>query len=185
MSLHIPTILGSAREGRRSERVAYFIKNSLEDFGGIKTEIVDIRGFSFTRTIASMEEDEDAFRWRKIARNADAFFIVTPEYNHGYPGELKHLLDCAYDEYERKPVAFAGVSAGRGSGIRVVEALKLVSIELGMVPINESFYVGGVKESFSESGESLEGGRSDVGDVIEELVWFTSILSDNEGDNKK
>ena len=56
-------------------------------------------------------------------RRADGYIIVTPEYNHTYPGLLKHVLDLNYKEYLHKAVGVCGVSAGPFGGVRAIEAL--------------------------------------------------------------
>ena len=66
---------------------------------------------------------------------ADGLVIVAPEYNHGYPGILKHALDTNLKEYIHKPVGLCGVSAGGFGGTRVIESLLPVMRELGMVTI--------------------------------------------------
>ena len=70
---------------------------------------------------------------------ADGLIVVSPEYNHGYPGPLKEVLDSLYEEYEHKPIGICGAGGGLG-GSRAVEQLRLVAIELKLVPIREALY---------------------------------------------
>ena len=55
-------------------------------------------------------------RWAEKLDAADGYMIVTPEYNHGYPAELKNALDQVFPELNRKPVAFIGYGNTGGRG---------------------------------------------------------------------
>src|SRR3990167_11556083 len=133
-SLFIPLILGTAREGRRSERAARFVLEEIKKRDGIETELVDVRDFRLPAT-DDTGETEIAKKLSAITTRADGFIIVSPEYNHGYPGELKMMLDMSDGEYTRKPIAMCGVSAGTVGGARMMEQLRSVCIDLGAVPI--------------------------------------------------
>ncbi|MFY9484335.1 MAG: NADPH-dependent FMN reductase [Patescibacteria group bacterium] len=145
---NIPVILGTSREGRRSEAPARYLVDVLKK-RAIKTQLVDPRDYNCDPKLSSHDSDampKEFHDWQKIAQAADAFVIVAPEYNHGYPGVLKILLDELYEEYNYKPVAICGVSAGVLGGVRVVEQLRLVAIELKMVPIRQAVYFSNVKD---------------------------------------
>src|SRR3989339_310389 len=146
--MFIPVILGTAREGRQSEKVAQFVLEELRKTGN-KTELIDVKDFPFPATGAQIPHLKEL--QEKIIK-ADAYIIVSPEYNHGYPGELKQLLDSFYDEYARKPVGICGVSKRGFGGVRMIEQLRPVLIELGMIPIRESVYFKDVREIFDENG---------------------------------
>ena len=108
---------------------------------------------------------------------ADGLIIVVPEYNHGYPGELKLLLDSLFEEYEKKPVLLCGVSAGGWGGTRVVDHIKQVLIELKMVPTRSALYYPGVKKLFNEEGVILGEGHSErVAEALAELLWYAETL---------
>ena len=121
--MYIPVILGTAREGRQSEKVATFIYG-LAQKAGLETEIVDIREYRIAAT-DNTGNIPHAQKWREKIIRADGMIIVSPEYNHTYPGELKMFLDMLYKEYARKPVALCGVSNGPWGGTRGVQALRL------------------------------------------------------------
>ena len=127
---YIPIILGTAREGRRSKEVADFILDRITNF---ETEIIDVRDWAKS---ATKRYPEDQKELQEKIDKADGFIIVSPEYNSGYPGELKILLDSFLDEYAGKPVGIIGVSAGSFGGIRMIEKLRPVLVNLGMKPIS-------------------------------------------------
>src|SRR5207237_5820757 len=108
---------------------------------------------------------------------ADGLIIVAPEYNHGYPGMLKHALDSNLKEYIHKPVGLCGVSAGGFGGTRVVESLLPVMPELGLVTIFWDVNVSSVGKAFDASGQLLEEALPRrVGKFLGELVWMARVL---------
>lgn len=174
--LRIPIILGTGRESRFTEKAARFVVEIAKQTPGVFVELVDIRDFTlrFTDKDAAHAEVK---RWKDRVRSSDAFIIVAPEYNHGYPGELKVLLDAAYDEYARKPVAVAGVSDGGMGGARMVENLKPVLVEFQMAVVATSVYFSRVDELFDEKGSIRDPkyvGR--VQEMLAELVWWARAL---------
>jgi NAD(P)H-dependent FMN reductase len=172
--LYIPVVLGTAREGRRSDAVARFVHRVVVS-KGVKSDLVDVRDFPLRRTMRA--DTEPLLSWRSIADDADAFMIVAPEYNHGYPGELKLLLDSAYWEYVRKPVGIVGVSNGAFGAARMVEQLRLVAMALGMVPIREAVYFQNVAEVIGDDGEIDDRAYARrTGRLLDDLVWFAQAL---------
>src|ERR687885_3068263 len=120
--LYLPIILGTARQGRMSEHVARFVLSEMKKRPEIETELIDVRELKMSLQDAGQEMKDPDFG-TKMER-CDGIVIVTPEYNHGYPGLLKHALDMCLEEYIHKAVAICGVSAGavgggRGLGQRV------------------------------------------------------------------
>ncbi len=95
---------------------------------------------------------------RRLAQS-DAFVIVTPEYDHGYPAALKFLIDSIYDPWQAKPVAFVSYG-GISGGLRAVEQLRLVFAELHAVAIRDSVSFANVWAQFDADGELLEPARA-------------------------
>ncbi|PCI29267.1 NADPH-dependent FMN reductase [Candidatus Wolfebacteria bacterium] len=175
--LYIPVILGTAHEGRASEKAAKYLFDQLSKNDAVETELVDVRDFAFGHTIPSWEKSSDAEKWREKAQRADGFIIVTPEYNHGYPGELKILLDTAYDQYVKKPVLLCGVSAGGFGGVRVVQSLLPIVHELGLVATQETLNFPKINDAFDESGKPTDPKMDErVTEAFDELLWFTNAL---------
>lgn len=164
--MYIPIILGTAKEGRRSEAVARFLVGQTEK-AGIETEIIDVKEYPLSYTGQEVEGLEKA---REMMSRADGYIVVSPEYNHGYPGELKLFLDSFYKEYARKPVALCGVSAGGLGGSRMAEQLKLVCHELQLVVIHEVLYVSNAG-SFEEAVYQERAQK-----MIGELLWYVGAL---------
>lgn len=175
-TLFIPIILGTARQGRNSEKAAQFVCNELKKYKEIATEIIDPRDFRIEAT-DNTGQSEQAKRLSEKFSRADGFIVVSPEYNHGYPGELKMMLDMLYKEYARKPIGICGVSMGGLGGSRMVEQLRLVAIEFHMVPIREAVYFSGAQQLFDEQGNIKDDSYAPrINTLIGELLWYAKAL---------
>lgn len=152
----IPVILGTGRTGRNSEKVAQYVVEVLKERSDIEVELVDVLDYTFGRTIPTYENNSQTKPWQEIAKRADAFVIVFPEYNHGYPGELKMLLDQDLENYKGKKVLLCGVSAGGFGGVRGVENLLPVCRELGLMALQSSLYFSKVGEVFDQTKDELD-----------------------------
>src|SRR5207244_6719388 len=109
-SLFIPVILGTTRKGRASENVAKFIQGEVKKREDVETELIDICDLKFAIDDAGEAIKNSTFS--EMINRADGLVLVVPEYNHGYPGLLKHVLDTNLKEYIHKAVGVCGVSAG-------------------------------------------------------------------------
>src|SRR5262245_7228625 len=131
--LLIPVILGTTRKGRMSAPAAALVTRELAKQKGVKTDLVDIG-----RLPLPTDDAGEALKYMPFAaaiERADALVLVAAEYNHGYPGLLKHVLDTCLKEYVHKAVGIVGVSGGPFGGTRVIENLLPVMRELGLVTI--------------------------------------------------
>src|SRR3974390_1936637 len=131
-NLYIPVILGTARMGRMSQHAASLVTEELRKCTGVETDLIDIAKLPLPTNDAGEAIKHASFS-TKMDR-ADALVIVSPEYNHGYSGLLKHVLDSCLKEYIHKAVGIVGVSAGPFGGARVIQNLLPVMRELGFVP---------------------------------------------------
>jgi len=175
--LFIPIILGTAREGRNSERVAKYVLKQAEKDGRFSTELLDVRDY-VNRPQSTMAVDGPmGKKWKETMSRADGLIIVSPEYNHGYPGELKLMLDDLREEYHRKPLALCGVSTSAIGGARVVEQLRTVAIDLQMTNLRNAVYFISVQNLFDEKGEMKDASyEARVKTVLDELVWYAEAL---------
>ena len=173
--LFIPLILGTARQGRRSEHVANFVFAEMRKRPEIETELIDIRNLPMKLDDAGENMKDPVFS--ATVSRADALVLVVPEYNHGYPGLLKHALDMNLDEYIHKAVGICGVSGGPFGGTRVIENLLPVMRELGLVTIFNDVNFGNVRKLFDENGKLLdENYVRRVDQFLVELIWMARVL---------
>ena len=174
-SLNIPVILGTSRKGRASVHAARLLAELLNRRAGVRSEVIDIASLPLPVDDAGEAIKSAAFSADMAA--ADGLVIVAPEYNHSFPGLLKHVLDSCLSEYIHKAVGLVGVSAGPFAGIRVVQGLLPVMRELGLVTIFWDINIGQVGKVFAEDGRLLDEAfvrRSDR--FIRELIWMSKVL---------
>ena len=174
--LFIPVILGTVRKGRASENVAKFVFGEVRKREGVETELIDICDLKFPIDDAGEAIKDPQFS--EAMMRADGLVIVTPEYNHGYPGMLKHALDTNLKEYIHKAVGICGVSAGVFGGTRAIEGLLPVLRELGLVTIFWDGHFSGAHALFDENGrlkdEATHVKRIDK--FLGELIWMSKVL---------
>src|SRR2546426_12845280 len=148
--LFIPVILGTARQGRESEHAAKFVLEQTKKRAGVETELIDVRTLPMRLDDAGEQMKDPAFS--STIQRCDGLILVTPEYNHGYPGLLKHALDMNLKEYIHKAVGICGVSAGPFCGGRGIEGLLSVMRGLGLVALFEDVDFWNVSKNFYEQG---------------------------------
>ncbi|HEU0050939.1 MAG TPA: NADPH-dependent FMN reductase [Patescibacteria group bacterium] len=171
-ALFIPVLFGSIRDERISDKDAAYVASLLKA-RGIQTELIDPKSLHK----AESTERKDPEPWASLMEKADALVIVSPEYNHGYPGALKEVLDSCYDEYKHKPVAICGASGGGLGGARAVEQLRQVVIELSMVPIHNAVYFSMHQNLWDEKGQIKDPSYAErVNTMIDELTWYAHAL---------
>jgi NAD(P)H-dependent FMN reductase len=173
--LSIPVILGTARKGRMSAPAARFIYGQLQKRDGVASGLIDIATLNLPVDDAG-EAIKDP-RFSAAMEHSDAVVIVTPEYNHSFPGLLKHVLDSCLKEYIHKAAGIVGVSAGSYGGARVIENLVPVVRELGLVCIFWDVNFGPAQKAFDGNGQLIDPAyirRTDQ--FLDELVWMAKVL---------
>lgn len=173
--LFLPVILGTPRKGRRSEYAARFVLEQTKLRAGVETELIDVREIPMRFDDAGEDIKDPGFS-ETIAR-CDGLILVVPEYNHGYPGLLKHALDMNLDEYNHKAVGICGVSAGPFGGTRVIEHLLPVMRELGLVTTSTDVNFGNVGRIFADDGKLQdESFVRRTAKFLDELIWVARVL---------
>src|SRR5215471_2019945 len=173
--LYIPVILGTSRKGRMSAYVGRLLAAEVAKQTGIETELIDICTLPLPTDDAG-EAIKDAGFSSKMDR-ADGLVIVSPEYNHGYCGLLKHVLDSCLKEYIHKAVGIVGVSAGPFGGTRVIQNMLPVMRELGLVNIFWDVNFTTVQKTFAEDGSLIDlAYLPRIEKFLKELVWMSKSL---------
>ncbi len=174
--LFLPVILGTSRQGRLSEHAARFVFEEVSKRSDMTTELIDIRNLRLSIDDAG-EAIKDAQFSTTVGR-ADGLILVVPEYNHSFPGLLKHVLDTNLKEYIHKAVGVCGVSAGPFGGARMIQSLLPVLRELGLVTIFWDVYFGSAGKLFDPTTGNITdpaySGR--LKKFVDELVWMARAL---------
>lgn len=175
--LFLPILLGTPRKERESENVAQWVFAKMRERQEIETQFFDVRDFDLPRHHYGTEIGAQFPEWRDAIIRADGLVIVTPEYNHGYPGALKSVLDLLLKEYIHKAVAFVGVSAGPWGGTRVIEACVPMVRELGLAVTFTDLNFPSVASKFDDERNLADLAYNNrIKGFLDELVWMAFTL---------
>lgn len=175
--LFIPILLGTSRQGRFSEKPANLIFQQLKQRENIETVLIDPRNLNLPETddgrnLAALNPE-----YMDMVKRMDGMIIVSPEYNHSFPGTLKRVLDMANTEYRKKAVLIAGVSNGEIGGARMIEALNTVLKTLGLSVTQYDLKFFKVNELFDETGNILDQTYlKKIERGIDDLIWMAQAL---------
>lgn len=181
VDLYFPVLYGSVRAQRRSLPVARYVVALLDRRPGVETRLFDPKEWPFRELVArEWEMDPQPPRVAEFVREmdrADGFVVVAPEYNYGYPGALKDMLDVVYDEWNRKPFALVGCG-GVSGGLRMIDQMRQVVSGLGAVCVPAHVPVPFVMKTFDEHGplEDQERWEARFGKLFDELEWYAAAL---------
>jgi NAD(P)H-dependent FMN reductase len=157
-----------------SEHAASVVVSHLADRVGVETRLIDVAALPI-RTDDAGESAKDP-EFSDAMNRADALVVVAPEYNRGYPGLLKHVLDTNLHEYIHKAVGVVGVSSGIFGGARVIENLLPVLRELGFVTVFWDVNFNNVRTRFDETGVLVDDSFLAVDKFLDELIWMAETL---------
>jgi NAD(P)H-dependent FMN reductase len=183
--IRLGVILASVREGRRGEAFARWLLALVAERQDLAAELLDLREWALphyahrdTPVVAEKGYPPESLarRWGDKIAALDAFVAVTPEYNHGYPSSLKAALDHVYAPWNHKPIAFVSYG-GFASGARAVEQLRLVAVELRMVPVRDEVNVRLVGYVGDERGwpkDAVYAKKARA--MLDDLLWWARVL---------
>ena len=179
--MKVLVLLGSVRNGRMSERVASFVMQRLATVEGVSAELADLGAIDLPimeERLGRIDPPPPGLKALGAAiAGADALVIVTPEYNHGYPGVLKNALDYFLPQFKRKPVALVTVSAGGHGGVNAWAQLVTVLVFMGAIVLPQTVAVSKVQDAFGPDGAALEPAyEKRVDGMLAELRWLASRL---------
>jgi len=175
-ALNLAIIIGSTREGRFGDTVGRWFAKEAAGHGGFTIDLIDLIDIKLPPTHQRKPTPEvDAFRARLAA--ADAFVIVTPEYNHSYPASLKHAIDQGYVEWMAKPVGFVSYG-GTVGGVRAIEHLRHVFAELHAATIRDYVCFLMARRQFDTDGNPIdrEGPHNAAKIMLDRLAWWADAL---------
>jgi NAD(P)H-dependent FMN reductase len=182
-------IVGSTRPGRAADLVAPWVISRAREHEGFDVEVADLRDWPlpiFAEHAGTIGDINDptysepiVLAWNKKVKEADAYIVITPEYNHSIPAVLKNAIDTVWLSFgfRNKPVAAIGYSGSVGAGIRAIEHLAHVFIEAEAVPIRNTVVIPFVRTAFGDNGEPVDpeaGIRLQV--MLDDLAWWSAAL---------
>jgi NAD(P)H-dependent FMN reductase len=161
----LEVIVASVREGRFGPTVARWFVGRAEPRDDLRADVLDLAAAPDGRSFPSRIDA------------ADAFVVVTPEYNHGYPGPLKTAIDSAGSEWHAKPVGFVSYG-GLSGGLRAVEQLRVVFAELHAVTVRETVSFHGARARFDERGQPRDADavNAAAAALLDQLAWWARAL---------
>jgi NAD(P)H-dependent FMN reductase len=169
--LRTAVIVGSTREGRLGDRVAGWFADRAGRRDDLAVGVLDLADFDLPASYPAAVTPPMAAFVAEIGR-AEAFVVVTPEYNHSFPAPLKQAIDYAYDEWQAKPVGF--VSYGCGSvGLHAVDQLRTVFTALHAVTVRDTVGIdllGGLAALDADRPE--QAART----LLDQLAWWGFTL---------
>ncbi|MDQ0601907.1 NAD(P)H-dependent FMN reductase [Streptomyces canus] len=172
--LKVTLVVGSNRHGRFGPVVADWLLDLMHDREGLLPEVVDVAETDLPMSFARTREATAALSGisPKLAA-ADAFVVLTPEYNHSYPAGLKNLIDWHYTEWQTKPVALVSYG-GMSGGLRAVEHLRQVFAELHAVTVRDTVSFHNAGASFDDEGRLKDpaGPGAAAKTMLDQLVWW-------------
>lgn len=174
--IHLALIIGSDREGRFGETVARWVERQIAQRDEFTLDVLDPLELSLPTRITRVPVRQ-VQEFRERIRRADAYIVVTPEYNHSYPATLKAMIDHADEEWYAKPVAFVSYG-GISGGLRAVEQLRLVFTELHAVAIRDTVSFHFARRQFDEDGEPVQREivEGAMVTLIDRLLWWAKAL---------
>ncbi|MEV6359116.1 NADPH-dependent FMN reductase [Nocardia asteroides] len=174
--LRVAVVIGSTRAGRFGPTVAdWFVRQArLRDT--LAVDIVDTGAVELPPAFGTATDHPSVAAATDTLARADAFVVVTPEYNHSYPGTLKNLIDTHHTEWQAKPVGFVSYG-GISGGLRAVEHLRPVFAELHAVTVRDSVALPHPWGRFDDAGELLDTDAADAAAVLlDQLTWWGEAL---------
>lgn len=177
--------MGSTRKGRNGEKVGKYVHSLAATEASWEVEYLDLKTINlpmYAEAVSpSFRESLDGLpevvqEWSRKIEEADAYIIITPEYNHGYPAPLKNAIDWLFHEWNKKPVAFVSYGALLAGG-RAVEQLRQVVAELHMTSVRAQVLFPAVWEAFAENGQPKDPATEErVRGMFKELSWWGEAL---------
>ncbi|UGY93017.1 NADPH-dependent FMN reductase [Streptomyces gobiensis] len=182
--LRLAVLIGSAHNGRSGPMVGRWFVGQARQRGDLDVDAVDLPAAGLPPGIPERTPDggylcDEVAAYAARMAAADAYVVITPEYNRGYPAPLKHAIDALYTEWRAKPVGFVS-HGGQSGGLRAVEQLRQVFAELHTVTVRDSVSFAHVREVFDESGAPRDavGANGAAKLMLDELTWWAGVLAE-------
>jgi NAD(P)H-dependent FMN reductase len=187
--MKLQVIVGSTRPTRAADKVVPWVTGRAALHEAFDMEVLDLRDWPlpmFGEHMGSIGDPRDPSysdpavrQWNRKIAEADAYLVITPEYNHSLPGELKNAIDSVFVSFafRNKPLAMVGYSGGVGGGIRAIEHLVQVAVEVEAAPLRSTVVLPFVEKAFTETGQPVDA-ATEVGlqILLDDLAWWAAAL---------
>lgn len=175
--LKLAVIVGSNRKGRFGSTPARWFAGQVEQRKDIEMDYIDLAELDLGNVLDSGLTEARTQYLDRLDR-AEAFVIVTPEYNHGYPAPLKHAIDLGKLQWRAKPIGFVSYG-GLAGGVRAVEQLRQVFVELHAMTIRDLVSFHSARQKFNPDGSPIdaEGTAQATKLMLDELIWWAKPLT--------
>jgi NAD(P)H-dependent FMN reductase len=180
--IRLAVIIGSVREGRFGTTVANWFIEQVGQRPDLDVDVIDLVDAQLPTMLTQEPSAEVADILATLTPRldaADAFVVITPEYNHSYPASLKCAIDWHYTQWQAKPIGFVSYG-GMGGGLRAVEHLRQVLAELHAVTVRETVSFHNPWGQFEVDGQpkDAEGPNLAAKVMLDQLTWFAVALRD-------
>jgi len=181
--IRLAVVVGSVRDGRFGPTVARWFAGEAERRDDLRVDVVDLADVPIGAAAPTMTPPPHVLsalgELTPRLDAADAFAVVTPEYNHSYPAGLKNVIDWHNAQFHAKPVAFVSYG-GMSGGLRAVEHLRAVFTELHAVTTRDTVSFHNVWEQFDGDGRPKDPRRpaAAAGVLLDQLAWWARALKD-------
>lgn len=173
--IKLALIIGSTRQGRFGPTVADWFAERVGERDDFELDVLDLAELDLPAVWTSVPDATLEEYWGRLDL-ADAFVVVTPEYNHSYPASLKQAIDLSGDQFARKPVAFVSYG-GLSGGLRAVEHLRPVFAEVHAATIRETVSFHGARNRFDDDGHAKDSDAAHAATVLlDDLAWWSHAL---------
>ncbi|WP_018349193.1 NADPH-dependent FMN reductase [Longispora albida] len=179
-ALRLAVIIASTRAGRRGPMVTSWFAGQAGEYGGFDIDVIDLAEHPLPLDLTDDLDEGPAAVLAEVSGRldkADAFVIVTPEYNHSFTAPLKNVIDWHKGEWKAKPIGFVAYG-GTSGGLRAVEQLRLVFAELHAVTVRTSVAFPQVWEQFDSQGQPVDPAMfaDHAKNMLSQLTWWGEAL---------
>ena len=187
--MKLQIIIGSTRPGRAADRVVPWVTERATAHPAFEVEVLDLRDWPLPifaehfGTIGDINDptysDPLIWRWNHKIKEADAYLVITPEYNHSVPGVLKNAIDSVWLSFafRNKPIVAVGYSGGIAGGVRAIEHLAQIAIEAELVPLRTAVVIPQVATAFDGDGRPVNPVTDiSLGVALDDLAWWSAAL---------
>jgi NAD(P)H-dependent FMN reductase len=177
-TLDLAIIIGSTRKGRRAPTIANWFAREARQRDDMSIDLIDLADAHLPEVLGEALTPETAAVGERL-HAADAFVIVTPEYNHSFPAPLKNAIDWHSIQWKAKPIGFVSYG-GRSGGVRAVEQLRQVFVEMHAMTVRDSVSFHEVWNLFNPEGQPTNSTSCEKAAkiMLDQLAWWGNALKE-------